>query len=1053
MEINQRIEAELEKALEKEKKSFFGFFITNYRFTYLVLLIIFVFGFFAVSTLPREANPEIKVPYALVSIVFPGANPSDVEDSVTNKVEKEIKNLDNLKRYTSGSALGFSSIFVEFEAEADIETSIADLKDAVDLAKPELPSDASDPVVSEINFSDFPIVTYSLVGDFSDVELHKIAGFLEDEFETIKNVSRVDILGDIEREFQIIVKKDDLSKYNLSIGRIANTISLNNFNLPSGDIEIDNFNYNIRVKGRFENIDDLSNIVVASISETPIYLRDVATVIDTFKEKTTESRIGFSGTSPKNTISLQIYKKTGGNILDIVDESQYKISMLQEDNRLPENLLIQKTNDNAVFIKEDLKTLGTSALQTMFLILVILMMVLSFRGSLITAMSIPLAFLITFIIIKLQGGTINSLALFALVISLGLMVDNSIIIIEGIAEYSSKHKKNACHSSLLSVWNYKKPIISGTLTTVSAFLPMLLVSGIMGEFIQVLPKTITAALLSSLFVSLVLIPTLSSRFLKIERSKDGDSLRNKKRHLWVEARMNRIKNLYSNYLNSVLPSKKKRRRLLASVWILFVISLLVPIFGMLRVEMFPPIDNDYFVVNIKLPAGSALDITKNVASNIEKIINEIPELDNYVTNLGTSASIGMTEGASSGASSNNSHLASITVNLTDKDKRKKKSFDISSGVREEIKDIREAEVTVEEIGAGPPTGAPIEVRISGNKFKELIALGDEVKSVLSGIGGTINVVDNVSDSSGDFVFSIDRQKASFYGLTTVDVANAMRNAIFGKEASLITIDSEDVYITIKYAENDFKDIEDLKNILIFNQKGESIRLSQVADVSLEPSVLSINHLDGDQVVTINASLVEGGDLQKILTEFDEKQKNIELPEGFSIKVGGEVEDIEQSFREIFYSMILAVILIAFILVLQFNSFRQPLIILLSLPLAIIGVIFGLLILGLPFSFTAFLGIVALSGIVVNDAIVLIDKINKNINHGMEMIPAIIEGGQARMQPILLTTLTTVAGVFPLIFASELWIGLSVAVIFGLSFGSLLTLVVIPILYQGLTDKK
>ncbi len=1051
--LEHTISQDIDRALEKEKKSFFGFFITNYRFTYLILFLVIIFGAYSLSTLPREANPEIKVPFALVSTVFPGANPSDVEDSVTNKLEKEIKNLDNLKRYSSGSALGFSSIFVEFDAEADIDSSIADLKDAIDLAEPELPDNANTPIVTEINFSDIPIVTYSLVGDFSDVELHRIANFLEDEFETIKDVSRVDILGDIEREFQVIVREDDLNKFDISIGKIAAAIAQNNFNLPAGDIEIEDFNYNIRVKGRFENIDDLSSVVVASISETPIYLRDVSTVVDTFKEKLTESRIGFSGTDPKNTISLQIYKKTGGNILDIVDQSQDKISTLQEDKRLPDNLLIQKTNDNAVFIREDLKTLGTSAMQTMFLILIILMMVLSFRGSLITALSIPLAFLITFAVMTLQGNTLNSLALFSLVISLGLMVDNSIIIIEGIAEYSNKHGKNAFHSSLLSVWNYKKPIIAGTLTTVSAFLPMLLVSGIMGEFIQTLPKTITAALLSSLFVSLIIIPTLSTKFLKIGRNKNGDKLRDKKRHIWVENKMDKLKIIYANYLHSILPNKKKRRKLLASVWILFVVSLVIPFSGMIRVEMFPPIDNDYFVVNIKLPAGSSLDMTKEVSHNIEKIVRTIPELDNYVTNLGTSASVGSTEDISSGPSSNNSHLASITINLNDKDKRKRKSFLIAADIREQLKDINEAEISIEELGAGPPTGAPIEVRVTGNSFKELIGLGDEVKNILKKIDGTINVKDNVADSSGDFVFEVDREKASFYGLTTMDVAGAMRNAVFGLEASLITLDSEDIDITIKYDQNDFNNIEDLKNISIFNQRGDEIKLSQVARVSLEPSVLSINHLDGDQVVIINASIVEGANLQKILAKFDESIKNIELSEGFAIKVGGEVEDIEQSFREIFLSMILAVLLITFILVLQFNSFRQPLIILLSLPLAIIGVVFGLLVLRLPFSFTAFLGIVALSGIVVNDAIVLIDKINKNIAYGMEMIPAIIEGGKARMQPILLTTLTTVAGVFPLIFASELWIGLSVAVIFGLSFGSLLTLVIIPILYQGLTDEK
>jgi len=1047
-EINNN---ELEEAIKKEKKSIFGFFITNFRFTYLLLFSILLFGIYASFTLPREANPEVKVPFAMVSTAFPGANPSDVEDSVTKKLEDKIKNLDNLKKYTSESALGFSSIFVEFDAGADIDTSVADLKDAVDLAKGDLPDDANNPIVTEVNFSDFPIVTYSLVGNFSDIELSRIADFLSDEFESIQDVSRVDILGDTKREFQVIVKKDDLEKYKLSPGIIANAISLNNFNLPAGDIEVDNFNYNIRIKGKFNNIKDLSDIVITSVGETPIYLKDIATILDGYKDKLTESRIGFPKIKPKNTISLQIFKKTGGNIINIVTESQEKISELEKNNLLPKNLIIQKTNDNAVFIKDDLRTLGTSALQTMALILFILMMVLSFRGAVITALSIPLAFLITFGIMAIQGSTLNSLALFSLVISLGLMVDNSIIIIEGIAEYISKYNKSPYEASLLSVWNYKKPIISGTLTTVAAFLPMLLVSGIMGQFIQVLPKTITATLLSSLFVALVLIPTLSTRFLKSNKNEQG--FRNKKRHVFVEKHLNKLKKYYTEYLESILHNKKKKKKVLITVWVAFALSLAIPFSGFLRVEMFPPIDNDYFIINIKLPPGTSIKKTGEFTTKVEKIVDQIPELDNYVSNIGTSASVGSTKDIHKSPLTNNSHKSSIIVNLTDKKDRKKKSFEIAEDLRKKLSTIQEADIKVEELGAGPPTGDPIEVRITGNDFKKLIDISSQVKIALSKIKGTINIKDNVSNSSGDFVFSIDRPKASFYGLTTAEIAGAVRNAVFGLEASSITVDSDDIDITIKYDENDFKDIEDLKSILIFNKKGEAIRLSQVAKVSLEPSVLSINHRNGDKVVVVNSAIVKGANLQKILTEFNSQIETIKLPQGFSIGVGGEVEDIDRSFREIFLSMILAIILISFILVLQFNSFKQPFIILLTLPLAIIGVIFGLVILGLPFSFTAFLGIVALSGIVVNDAIVLIDKINKNINHGMEVIPAIIDGGKTRMQPIILTTLTTVAGVFPLIFASELWIGLSVTVIFGLSFASFLTLIIIPLLFQSFFEKN
>ncbi|PLX20635.1 hypothetical protein C0584_05340 [Candidatus Parcubacteria bacterium] len=1054
MTYQEQLEKKLAEGLKSEKSSPFGFFITHFRFTYLILIIITIFGFYSISSLPKEANPEVNVPYAVVNTIYPGANPTDVEELITDKLESRIKNLDNLKRYTSGTGIGISTIFVEFEAGVDIDKSIEDLKDAVDLAKPELPGEAEDPMVSEISFSDFPIVTYSLVGDFSLVELKKSADFLQEEFESIRDVSKVVILGDLEKEFRVEVSQDKLANFGISMGQIANAISLNNFNLPSGNIEVEGFKYNVRVKGKFENIEDLKNIVIRTSSETPIYLKDIANVIDTYKEKTTESRIGFKDELPRNTISLQVYKKTGGNILNIVQGTQDKINELTNAGKFSDDLKIQKTNDNAVFIKEDLRTLGGSAVQTMILITIILMFVLSTRGAIITALSIPFAFLITFTVIYLQGGTLNSLALFSLVIALGLMVDNSIIIIEGISEYTSKHGKGVCESALLSVWNYKWPIIAGTMTTVSAFLPMLLVSGIMGEFISTLPKTISAALISSLFVALVIIPTLITRFMHDKTNGDsGGSQRDKKRHQRVAKVMGYFQNLYEKQLTEILPNKKKRRRVIKTAWLAFIIAVLIPFFGILEVEMFSPIDNDYAVVNISLPVGSSLEKTKEITAQVEAVVDKIPELDNYVTNLGTSASVGMTDSTSMGGSSDNSHLSSITVNFTDKDKRKRKSYEISEVLRNELKNFSQAEVKVEEIGAGPPTGAPIELRVTGTDMKELSLVGEEVKNIIRNINGTINVTDNIQDSTGDFVFTVNKQKANFYGLSTVEVASTIRSAIYGQKASEINIDGDDVDITITYDEAKFKTIDDIENILLFSPSGQNVKLKEVVDTQIEASVLAIAHRDGDKVITIRSDIEPNANLQNILKEFDLKIAELTLPEGYAVDVGGEVEDIEQSFREIFLSMILSIILITIILVLQFNSFRQPFIILFTLPLAVIGVIAGLVILGLPFSFTAFLGIVALSGIVVNDAIVLIDKINKNVDLGMEMVPAIIEGGKARMQPILLTTLTTVAGVFPLIFASELWIGLSISVIFGLSFASVLSLIMIPILYQGFTDKK
>jgi len=1038
-------ERKLDQALKREKKSWLGFFITNYRFTYLIMLLIIVFGFFAIFTLPKEAQPEVKVPYAVITTTYLGASPSDTETLITNKVENEIKNLENLNNYNSSSGLGFSSVFVEYNAETNLQDSFQKLREAVDRVKPRLPSDASSPEVTEIRLSDMPIVTYSLVGNYSDSELKKYADTLQEELESVADVSKVEIIGGLEREFQVIINENKLSTYNLSLGQVVNSINNTNFNLPAGIIEIDEYRYGVRIRGKITQASDLNTLVVTTYENSPVFLEDVATIKDTYKEKSTESRIAYPGEDPQNTISLQIYKKVGGNILNIVDNSENTISSLQENKTIPSTIKIEKTNDNSKYIKEDLNILGGSAIQTFILIALILLTILSLRGAIITALAVPIAFLMSFIFLMLQDMSINSMVLFSLVLSLGLMVDNAIVVIEGINEYVVKHKRSVYEAAILSIWNFKAAITAGTLTTVSAFLPMLLVSGIMGEYISIIPKTLIVTLLSSLFVALIIIPTLVTRFLKIKTNGNGGG-RNKKRHQVINKQISKLATKYRKQLSNILPYKKKRRRIIISAWIIFIATIAIPVSGLMRIEMFPKIDFEYFYVNIELPVGSSLEKTKDVTTKVEEKVATIPELKNYVTTIGTEMSTDMM------SSSDSRNKATITVNISEKDEREKTSFTIAENLREQIKNIQDAEVKVNEMAAGPPSGAPIEVRIFSDNSKTLSKYSEKVMKYFESVNNAINIETSLSNATGEFVFSIDRQKANYYSLNTSAIASTVRNALSGTTASTVNLNDEDIDIVVKYAQEDFTNIDDIKNLLIINQRGEEIPLKQVANLNLEPSLLTIEHKNGKQIATVTAELKKGANLQEITQNFKQEIEGYNLPDNSNIEIGGETEDIEKSYMEMFYSMIIAIFLIGAILILQFNSFKQPLIILFALPLAIIGVILGLFAIGQPFSIAVFIGIVSLAGIVVNDAIVLIDRINKNIKDGLEFTEAVIEGGIARMQPILITSITTIAGIFPLIFANEMWRGLSLAVIFGLIFSTVLNLIIVPILYTSLCKK-
>jgi multidrug efflux pump subunit AcrB len=1043
-ETEKALKEKLEQAEADESRSLFGFFIRKYRVTYLLILLIIILGAYSLMTLPREANPEVEIPVAVVSTIFPGANPTDTEELVTEVVEEEVENLEGLNRYTSSSGQGTSIVVVEFSASADLDESYRKLREAVDRVTG-LPDAAEDPAVMEISLSDMPIVTYSLVGDYSTPELTDIAKGLEKEFTGINNVSKVEILGSLNREFKVIVDPQELSHYGVSLSAISGAIARSNFNLPAGNIQIDAYEYGVRVEGRIQEAEEIKNIPITVQNGSPVYIRDVAAVIDGYEEQSTKSRIGASERLPRNTISLQIYKRTGGNILEIVEESQNIVNNAQANEVVPADVEIVKTNDNSVFIKEDLARLSSSGLQTMGLILVLLLVILSFRGALITALSVPLAFLMTFVFLSIMDLTLNSLVLFSLVLSLGLMVDNSIIIIEGINEYVTKFGKSVRQAALLSVWNFKWPVIAGTSTTIGAFLPILLVSGIMGEFISVLPKTVAAALGSSLFVALIVLPTMAANFIKVP-AKGGH--RNKRRHRFINHYLDKIRARYASVLYGILPSKKKRRAILAAAWLLFFLAISLPIAGIMRIEMFPPVDVDYFVVNIKLPNGTVIERTDEVTARVEKVVAELPEVDNYVTNVGTGMSLGSTDPSQmSGGSS--PHQANITVNLVDDDERERASYEIAQAMRERLARVQDAEVTVEELSAGPPSGDPVEIRLFGQDLRELQEVSTELQNILENIGGVVNIEDNLQESTGEFTFAVNKQQASYYGLTVADIASNLRQAVYGADASTVNLGDEEINIRLKYSESAFTGIEDLKSMAISTPTGGSVALSQIAQIELKPSLLSISHRDGERAVAISGSLAEGAYLQDILTRFQEEVDARGLPEDVSMQIGGEAEEIQQSFQEIFLSMILAVIIIAFILVLQFNSFRQPFIILFALPLAIIGVIAGLNLLMLPFSFTVFIGLVALAGIVVNDAIVLIDAINKNLTLKMDFNEAIIEGGKSRLQPVLLTTVTTIAGILPLVFADELWRGLAIAVIFGLLFSTLLTLIMVPIYYVSI----
>lgn len=1046
---------------KKEKlNSFLGFFIKNFRFSYLLIIAIILLGTSSLFSLPRESDPEVQIPFGMVTTIYSGASPEDIEYLITNKLESEIEKLEDIKEITSNSGLGFSSIFVEFDAEIEMKEATRKLRDAVDSIKYQLPSEANDPMVTEIRANDFPLATFSLFGNYSNSQLQDYADLIQKELENIKGVSKAPILGELKKEYQIIIDPQKIQGYKINISQVVATIASSNIALPLGNIEIDGYKYNLRTEGRFTEARVLNDLVIVYYQDQPIYLKDIAEVKDTFKDQATISRLAVQGSSPQNTMSLQVYKKTGGNILKIVDDAKNKIEELKETKKIPPDLDIKITNDNSVYIRKDLNTLGGSALQTILLIILIIFIAMGWKESSLAIFVIPLTFLSSFAFMKYIGFTLNSMTTFALVLSLGLLVDTAIVIMEGIFDGMEHKGLNAQEAVLYSIATFKWALISGTMTTISAFAPMLLVSGVMGEYLKYIPITVSFTLGASLFISLAILPTLASRILKKKKNRYHED-HQKKKNLWqkisnpeiplLEKFLAPIKKEYEQKLMLLIKNKKKMRKLIFVFTILFLIATSFPITGLMKIEMFPEIDFDYFFINIETPAGTIIEETNQKTKLVEKYVSQIKECENYVTTIGASQGWYMM----TDETSNKSNLANITVNLIDAKERDLTSHQLVQRARDYFaqNNIEDMKISIPPMAAGPPSGAPVEVRITGEDLNQIIQISQDVKKILSEIEGPIDIKDNLENATGQFIINLDQSKLNYYNLSVNDIALFLRQSIYGIKASEVTKEGQSIDIKVKYDQDNFNNIEDINNMLLTTSKGP-ISLSTVAQIKLEPSLVSINHRNTQKIVNISSSLKEGYNANQVFQELEKKLENYNLPRNYFIDYGGEFEDIQKSFTEMFTSLIVAIILISAILILQFNSYRQPLIIMFMLPLSLIGVIFGLTILRLNFSITAFIGVLSLAGIVVNDAIVLISRINENIREcGIDFYEAIHEATVSRLQPIILTTATTVIGLLPLALRDPMWAGLSYSIIFGLSFATVLTLFVVPSLYTILEYKN
>ena len=1003
----------------------------------LLIAGVVLWGTIAAVRITKESAPEVSIPVGIVTTVLPGASAQDVERLVTNKMEEHLANIANLDTLTSTSRDGLSTVVVQFLASADLDKSIQTLKDEVDKAKVDLPTEAQTPVVSDVNFVDQPVQIISVSADAPFAQLADLATQLKDQLQTVSGVQRVDISGVRNREIDIVVKKEELARLGISLPQVVSAIGAANSSLPVGALTVDNINYSIAFEGSFNTVADIGSVAILNVGGQVVYLRDIADVSDGIEKATSYSRVSVADAPSEQAMTLLVYKVRGQDVTAVTQAVSTKLEELKATLLTGSQVVVSLNAGDQV--QKDLTELTRTGLETMALVMLVLFATLGWREAIVAGLSIPLSFLIGFVGLLYSGNTLNFISLFSLILAIGILVDSGIVVVEAIHTrirlYGDKYK-----AGVEALREYGWPLMGGTIATVSFFVPLFFISGIVGKFIASIPFTLIFVLLASIVVALGLVPTLAILFAK-ESGHDSGLVK------LQEEYTERARTWYADKLQKFFEHKKWQNRFLLGMGIAFILAVALPIFGILQVSFFPQGDINYLYADIELPPGSTLNETDLSARAVEEQLYSDPNIASFVTTVGASSEFGNNP-------QSDPRFANITINLPTV--RSLNSTQILQGIRVELAGITSAKITADEPNNGPPVGAAVDLKFLGTNQDTLDQAVAMARTVLEATPGATSVDATNKNETLEFDLKIDRAKLSALGLSPAAVAATLRTAVSGTKATSISgVDRDvdvNVYLNLNPSATDPHDqtnttLDALHQIPITTPTGATVLLGSLLQESVARNNSIINHENRQRIVELTANTLPGYTAGGVLAAYNKGMQKVTLPAGVTVTVGGQNAQTNESFLEMAYALLAGIALTFFILVVAFNSYRFAGFLLLLVPLSLIGVFGGLVLTGQMLSFSSLLGVIALAGVIINHAIILMDSIIQRLKHGAgrTLSAIVIEAAVSRLRPIILTTVTTVIGMIPLTYASVLWGPLAFAILFGLSFAMILTLVLIPTL--------
>ncbi len=1073
----------------------------------IMFFIITVAGVMAYQTIPKESFPEIEIPMIAVNTIYPGVSPKDMESLVTRVLEQELNTVPDLKELTSTSVEGYSSIVAEFTTAVNMDEALQRVREKVDLAKPDLPEDAEEPNIYEFDFQEVPIMQVNLSGAYGLVRLKEIGEELEDLLEQIPTVSRVDLRGGREREVKVDVSLSRLQFYGVSLEDVVDAIRDENVNIPGGSIDVGEMKFLVRIDGELDDPLEIRDIVVDTRDGRPIHVRDLATVDFGFADVESYARLDGSV-----VVTLDVVKRSGENIIETADAVRAAVAAMQP--LFPPTTVVKITTDMSQDIRMMVSSLENNIISGLLLIVAVLLFFLGVRNSALVGIAIPTSMLLAFLVLSLLGVTMNMVVLFSLILALGMLVDNAIVVVENTYRYVEEGWDRAA-AARKATGEVAVPVIAATLTTLAAFGPLLFWPGITGEFMSYLPLTLIVTLSSSLFVALIIVPVLCARYLRLEGEVSKPMPRAGRWLLLVAGLLLVIPMALSNGFTTALmaatalicwlahhfflgPLARRFQtgglpwlmdgyevalrwalghRLLSVLGTVAGFVVIVVLFGKYNsgVEFFPEdIPPKQVWIDVETPVGTRVEFTNDIIRVLEAEVVNVPGYGDAESGVATVGGGGNTlMGSSQGPNSGR-----LMVSFVDYQDREQNTNETMALMQERLGlGVAGAEISVNKPQEGPPSGPPVNVEIVGKDPETLKELSDRVVYILRNSAVSTRLTGLVSDldeARPELSVHVDRERAALYGLSTSKVAGMVRTAVQGTEATQYRTGNDEYDVTVRLAEPWRNNLESLRDLTVTNEPGDQVPLVSVASWDVGEGLGSIRRKDMDRVATVSSQVKEGYQKNSVLVEVQETLATFiakELPPGYTVRYTGESEDQAEAEAFLSNAFLVALGLIAFILVTQFNSVVKPGIILTSVIMSIAGVLLGLMVFQMPFGvIMTGVGIISLAGIVVNNAIILIDYIDTlRQRDGLDLLEALVRGGRTRLRPVLLTAITTALGLVPLAIGLNFdflglytalepdlfwggeqaawWAPMAIAVIAGILFATFLTLVLVPVLYS------